>query len=176
MTSRINLLLIWVAIGIMGRLVIHIPDVTPLTSLCLLSSTIFPKRVSVAIIFITLILSDFLLQIIFKQSQFGIWSLFNYSGWFLVILIGFGFAKNPSFKNSIYFTVFSAFIFWLWSNLGTFCFSFGLYSHTLNGLMQCYIAALPFLRNAVLGSLVWTVVLIFCLKIPNLKTSIKSHA
>ena len=37
-----------------------------------------------------------------------------------------------------------------------------MFSHTLNGILMCYIAALPFLRNALCGDMLWMVTL-FCL-------------
>ena len=34
-----------------------------------------------------------------------------------------------------------------------------MYTLTLNGLVECYVAALPFLRNALVGDLAWGLVL-----------------
>jgi hypothetical protein len=34
--------------------------------------------------------------------------------------------------------------------------SSGMYEHTLSGLVSCYVAALPFLRNSLLGDLFWS--------------------
>ncbi len=49
-------------------------------------------------------------------------------------------------------------LYWLWTNFGTWlCSSF--YPHNLSGLSECFIAGLPFLRNAVFGDLVWTTAL-----------------
>ena len=31
-----------------------------------------------------------------------------------------------------------------------------MYPHTLDGLVSCYVAALPFLRNTFAGDLMWT--------------------
>src|SRR5262249_8015345 len=46
-------------------------------------------------------------------------------------------------------------LFFLLSNGAVWAFS-GMYSLTWQGLVQCYVAALPFLENTVLGDLVWT--------------------
>src|SRR5262245_21949139 len=37
--------------------------------------------------------------------------------------------------------------------------SSGMYAADLNGLVDCYVAALPFLRNTVLGDMFWTALL-----------------
>jgi hypothetical protein len=49
-------------------------------------------------------------------------------------------------------------IFFVTTNFAVWAFS-GIYPRTLDGLMQCYIAALPFLDKTVLGDLFWTAVL-----------------
>lgn len=45
-------------------------------------------------------------------------------------------------------------VFFLLSNASVWAFS-GIYSHTVVGLGQCFLAALPFFRNALIGDLVW---------------------
>ncbi|MGB9395411.1 MAG: DUF6580 family putative transport protein [Pseudolabrys sp.] len=49
-------------------------------------------------------------------------------------------------------------IFFVTTNFAVWAFS-GIYPLTLEGLMQCYVAALPFLDKTVLGDLFWTAVL-----------------
>jgi hypothetical protein len=44
--------------------------------------------------------------------------------------------------------------FWIWTNFGVWATS-GLYSKTLTGLGECYIAALPFLLNSLIGDMIW---------------------
>ena len=49
-------------------------------------------------------------------------------------------------------------LFFLLSNGAVWAFS-GMYPLTMDGLVQCYVAALPFLEKTVLGDLFWTAVL-----------------
>ena len=49
-------------------------------------------------------------------------------------------------------------IFFVTTNFAVWAFG-PLYPHTLQGLTQCYVAALPFLDKTVLGDLFWTAVL-----------------
>ncbi len=147
--------LIWLLIGIIGRCVIHIPDVTPLTTLCLFSSTVFSKRQSCLMLLLILVLSDLCLHYLLPIPAFGSWTIFTYSGWFMTLGLGFLFSKNRTEFSWIYYTVFASFLFWLWTNFGTWITT-TLYPHTLQGFCECYIAALPFLRNSVIGSVVWS--------------------
>ncbi|MCX7121436.1 MAG: hypothetical protein NTZ67_06650 [Gammaproteobacteria bacterium] len=158
------MIILWILFGMLGRLVIHIPNVTPLTSLCLLAPSVFSRRNSFLIILSVLFLSDLCLHFIFHYAVFGYWTLFNYSGWLAVILFGFFLGKNPGILRALSFTLYSSFLFWLWTNFGTWCTT-TIYAHTTLGLMNCYIAALPFLRNAAVGSLLWTTALILMLRV-----------
>ena len=49
-------------------------------------------------------------------------------------------------------------IFFVSTNFAVWAFN-GMYPMTWQGLMQCYVAALPFLDKTVLGDLMWTAVL-----------------
>lgn len=162
--------LLWILVGIIGRLVIHIPDVTPLTSLALLAPTVFSKRLSIAMMLGILILSDCLLHLFFHYPVLGLWSLFNYSGWIAIVLFGFMFSKNPRFLSALAYTFFSALFFWVWTDFGTWCAG-GLYSHTLDGLTACFVMALPFLKYSIIGSLVWTAGLMICLRFRNARST-----
>jgi hypothetical protein len=48
----------------------------------------------------------------------------------------------------------SSLIFFFLSNLGVW--SLGGYTYTIQGLITCYVFALPFLLNTLIGDLVWT--------------------
>ena len=54
--------------------------------------------------------------------------------------------------------VVSSVLFWLLSNFAVWAFS-GMYPMTWQGIVQCYVAALPFLEKTMLGDLFWTAVL-----------------
>jgi hypothetical protein len=52
----------------------------------------------------------------------------------------------------------SSVLFFVLTNFGVWAFD-ALYPKTLEGLMACYVAAIPFFRNTLLGDLSYTVVL-----------------
>jgi len=45
--------------------------------------------------------------------------------------------------------------FFLTTNFAVWAFD-GIYSHDLAGLTACYVAALPFFKNTIIGDLFWT--------------------
>ena len=152
-----NKIVVCIAIAVLGRLIVHVPDVTPLSALALLSPVIFSKRLSFFITFFSLLLSDFALHILLHEPWFGNWSWFTYSGWLGVTALGCIFIQTSfqaRFSRASALAVISSFLFWVWTNFGTWLTAH-LYPLTSQGLLDCYIAALPFLRNALIGSVIW---------------------
>jgi hypothetical protein len=154
------MIFLFILIGVIGRLIIHIPDVTPLTSLALFAPTVFSKRTSFLMMLITLLLSDVCLHFFLGYSIFGSWTFFTYSGWLGTIFFGFLFSQKPVFSRAFTLTFFATLCFWIWTNFGTWITT-NLYSHDFSGLLQCYIVAIPFLKCGLLGSWAWTIVLFY---------------
>lgn len=162
-TRLFLLLVVWLLLAVVGRIVPHLPNMTPLMSLCLLSSGVFGRRLAFFFMLVTLAVSDVFLATIFHYAAFGSWSWFTYTGFVGIVLLGFalpGFALSPEWNITklVGFTMSASVLFWWWTNLGVWLSS-GLYSHTLAGLLACYALALPFLSNAVLGDLGWVALL-----------------
>lgn len=157
--DRLILMVIYIAIGVLSRILPHFPNVTAMTSLCILTGTQFPRIWSFLTITLTLLISDLMLAYLFHYTVWGDWTVINYFGFIVISFFAAHFVSNK--KSSLWIYLFCGSVgFWLWSNLGTWFLS-GMYQHTTNGLIACYIAALPFLRNAVFGDFVWMGVIVF---------------
>jgi len=146
--------IIWiVAIGVFGRLMPHVPNVTPIMGLSLFASANLSRWLSFLAILVTLFVSDICLALVFGYPIIGYFTLFTYTGFALTILIG---SRLQYTKRSFPFYILGAsFGFWIWTNFGVWLTS-GFYPKTLVGLAACYSMALPFLRNALIGDLVWS--------------------
>lgn len=146
-----KILLIWVLIAVIGRLIPHPPDVTPLMSLSVLAGMNFDKSKALIFTMIALFLSDWVLAFWQGYGVFGNWSLFTYSGFAAVI---FFVPRVRGLSGSLIGVLLASLGFWLWTNFGSWLLS-GLYMHSWQGLLLCYTAALPFLHNALIGDAVW---------------------
>ena len=146
--------IIWVAIiGVVGRLITPIPNITPLTSTSLFAGANLPRSLSFLTIFITLLVSDICLAFMRGYPIIGYFTLFNYTGFAAIVFLGSRFKCS---KWGFIFYVFgSSCGFWLWTNFGVWLTS-GLYPRTLEGFMACYYFALPFLRNSLIGDVIWS--------------------
>ena len=74
-------------------------------------------------------------------------------GFAVIILLGPKMNKHP-----LLYLLGSTVGFWLWTNFGAWLWN-PVYAANFQGLFNCYIAGLPFLRNACIGNLIWMVVI-----------------
>lgn len=93
--------------------------------------------------------------------------LFTWSAWALIGLLGLFLRKKKktSFKFSMQLTgmgVIASCLFFIWTNFGVWLL-FPMYPHTWQGLVQCYIMGLPFLRYSLVGNLIIVPVVSFSL-------------
>lgn len=148
--------MLYVVIATLGRLIPHMPNFTPTTNLCVFAGKNLNKGLAILLTLVAIFLSDIGLSYIYGYKILGLWSLFTYSGFVAMILFG-SWSKNKNLP--IVFTIiFSELGFWAWTNFGSWLIN-PMYSKNTIGLMNCCIAGLPFLRNALMGDMVWMVVI-----------------
>lgn len=152
--------IIWVmVIGIFGRLIPHLPNMTPIIGLSLFVGANLSRSAAVTLIILTLLISDLCLALFLGYPAVGYFTLFTYSGTAMVGIISSTLAYS---KRSFPFYVLGATCgFWVWTNFGVWLTS-GMYLWTVDGLLSCYCLALPFLRNALIGDMVWGCLIFGC--------------
>lgn len=155
--DRYLLAIAWIILGALGRLLPHPPNVTPMTSIALFGGSQLGRALGFAVVMISMILGDIGLAYLMGYQAFGAWSLFTYTGFAAIILAGSWLRSTPSALRTLGFLLGSSLGFWLWTNFGLWAVGGegALYPRTMEGLVACYVAALPFLRNALAGDLIW---------------------
>ena len=138
-----------IVIGVMTRLVPHPPNFTPILSFALLSGVYSKNNLGIFIPISIMLLSDMILG-----SHAAVFWV--YSSLFVIYIIGYYFIKNISFKNVLLGAVAGSFIFFILTNLGVW---FVGYPKTVNGLITCFIAAIPFYKNTLLSAVIYTSVI-----------------
>jgi len=149
--------IVLIIIGILSRLVPHIPNVNPLISISLIAGRNFSSFIAFSVLFFTMFISDIGLALLFGYPIFSYWTLFTYTGFIAITFISSK-LKYSSKALPIYI-FFSSFAFWIWTNFGVWLTS-DMYYKTLIGLINCYIAALPFLGNSLLGDMIWGILIL----------------
>ena len=145
--NSIKLILLYSILIFFGRLVPHIPNFTPIFAVIIFSSY-FKINLNNKIIFvlIPLILSDLFLG--FYKINFWV-----YSTYILLILINDKFL-NKNLKYVILKALSYNFIFYIITNFAVW-FGSSFYTKDLNGLLECYILAIPFFGNAIISTLIF---------------------
>jgi len=152
--SKVLIAIFIVLLGVLSRVflnkLIAIPNFEMVTSLSLVSGSflggVFAPLIPLLIIF----LSD----IYFGNS---IIYLFTWSAFVLIGIFGVIFKRNSKY----YFLkitsggIISVLFFYLWTNFGWWLTS-GMYPMNSQGLIICYLAAIPFLRNQLASVLIFT--------------------
>ena len=134
------------------RLLPHWPNVSPVAAMALFGGAYFSdKRLAFIIPFMALFLSDLILGL--HNTM-----VFVYAGFALTVAIGFLLKDRVSMTNTAFAAVASSVLFFLLTNLGVWMTS-TLYVKSAAGLMQAYVAGLPFLQNSLLGNLVFVAVI-----------------
>ena len=133
--------------AILSRFLPHPPNFTPIAAIALLSSKGFVNRwVAFLIPIVSLFISDLFLGLHTTIP-------FVYGSFILIALLG-RYVK----KINIFSVLLSSSIFFLVTNLGVWLLNYPL---SVEGLFQCYILALPFFLNTVIGDLVYGALLIY---------------
>jgi hypothetical protein len=134
------------------RLLPHPANVTPIAALALFGGASFSDRRLAFIAPLTaLLLSDLLLGL-YRGMEY------QYASFALTVCLGLMLRNRQTVLTVAGAGVASALIFFVISDLGVWLTS-PLYAKTVSGLMACYVAAIPFLRNMVLGDLFYTALL-----------------
>lgn len=153
-----------IVLAVMSRMLPHPANFTPLAAIALFAGAYFLDRkwafvVPVAALFA----GDLLLQVRYwtGHAEFpGFYPdmVFVYGSLLAVSAIGLGLRGRVNPLRLGASALAGGLVFFLVTNFGVWL-TYSMYPKNLMGLMECYVAGLPFYRNAVLGDLVYTAVI-----------------
>ncbi len=145
--------LIIIVFGIaLFRVLPHPPNVSPVAAMALFGGAYFAdKRMAFILPFAALILSDLIIG--FHNSM-----IFVYAGFALTVGMGIWMQKKITVNRVAATAVASTLLFFIITNFGAWMMN-GMYPMNAGGLMQAYVAGIPFLQNSLLGNLAFTAVM-----------------
>jgi hypothetical protein len=141
-----------ILLAVLIRLLPHPPNMAPITAMALFGGIYLDKKYALVIPLVALFLSDFVLG--FHDTM-----LFVYGSFLLSGIIGLLIRKHKSFGIILIGSLVASFSFFLITNFGVWLVG-NMYPHTVSGLVDCYLLALPFFRNTLSGDLFYVVVLV----------------
>lgn len=132
--------------GAVMRLIPHWPNFTPIAAMALFGGAYLKKRQMAFIIpLAAMLVSDMILG--FHQ-----WMLAVYASFAMVVFIGMYLRQRIGVGSVLLATVTSSLLFFVVTNFAIWLGS-PFYPQNPAGLMECYIAGLPFLNNGIMGDL-----------------------
>ncbi len=128
------------------RLLPHLPNVSPVAAMALFGGVYFAdKRLAFIVPFLALLFSDLILGL--HNTM-----LFVYGGFGLTVVIGMWLSHRVTITNTALATMVASVAFFLITNFGAWLTS-GIYASTTEGLIQAYVAGIPFFQNSLMGNL-----------------------
>ena len=146
-----------------SRLIPHPPNFTPIIAVAIMSSYFFKNiYLSFATLLVSMLLADAFIG--FYSNMF-----FVYFSLLLIVFIFHRISEKMNFKNLFICGFIGSLIFFIISNFGVWFLGGpgGLdvpYEKNLNGLVECYILAIPFFGNTFLSTLIFSYPAIFIYK------------
>jgi len=153
-TKKILLIVCLIILAVSWRVINHnynfAPNLELVTVVSVLAAIIIGYKAALIVPISTMILSDL---IIGNTSIFIFtWSSFVIIGLAALLLRKQSEKPKSQILYSVGFAVASSFFFFIVTNLGVW--AQGWYPATITGLINCFIAAIPFYRNMLIGNLI----------------------
>ena len=146
-TLEFLIALLFVLIGISLRLFPHPPNFAPIAAIALFSGAYLSRKMALILPLVTMAISD--LFIGYYEPKLMI---FVYGSFLLCVTLGFWLKKHKKWYTILGSSLFGAIIFFLLTNFAVWAFT-PWYQKSMLGLIHCFLMALPFFRNTLLGNL-----------------------
>ncbi len=147
----VGVLFLLIILGVAGRLLPHPPNFTPVAAIALFSGFFFSNRyVSYFAVLAIMAFTDLLIGLYEYKLMLVIYGAMLFPFVFRALLR----SKLSAFRIGIA-TVSGSVFFFITTNFAVWLFA-DWYSKSFEGLIQCYIAGLPFFKNTLLGDFFWS--------------------
>jgi len=151
----------------LSRLIPFLPNFQPIMGIAVFSAIIFSKNryLAFGVPLVSMLLSDLLLSL-FSVKLLGYYAgfydtiIFTYLGFALITLSSSFFIKNTKISSILLGSASGAVIFFIITNFGSWLYGLDInnlpYSKDLKGFLYCYTSALPFFKNTLISSILFT--------------------
>ena len=149
--NKIVILMVLAGLGFLVRLLPHPWNFSPVPGIAIFAAVYLGGRKSLFLPIFILFLSDIFLGFYEWKLMLAV-----YLSLFLCPLIGFWLKKHKKWQIVVGSSLLCSVSFFFITNLAVWAFT-SWYPKSFSGLIQCYLAAMPFFRNTLLGNFFYTV-------------------
>ncbi len=144
--SRYVYAFILILAAALSRMLPHPANMVPVTALALFGGVYLDRKLTFIVPLAAMLVTDWFIG-------FHSTILWVYVSFLLIGLVGLWLRNHRGVLPTVGATVTGSVLFYLITNLGVWLSPPYMYEQTLNGLIQCYVAAIPFLRNTLAGDI-----------------------
>ena len=153
MNTKVLLIASIIFLDSLTRLVPHLPNFTPVLALAIFGGAYLPNRIiALSLPILAMFLSDLIIG--FHSQIYAV-----YITIIILSLLG-NMIKTKNIKNLAIIGFAGSLIFFMITNFSVWL-SGGLYPLTIDGLLECYIMAIPFFHNTLISTLLFLGILFF---------------
>ena len=142
----------------------HWWNIAPVGAMALLGGMYMGRRYALWVPLAVLAMSDVVLNVWMGYPMFYGPRVFDYGAFLLIGLLGL-WARDRKVATKISAVIATPFLFFLISNFAVWMFGMSLanepYAKTFSGLVECYVAGLPFLQGTIIGD--WSFMALFAI-------------
>ncbi len=156
---RFGVLAVLVLLAALTRLLPHPPNFTAVGAMALFGGAFFSNRVAALLVpLASLWISDLVLNnVVYSEynpsfAWFTPGGYWMYGGFALVVGLGILLLEKVNFTNLLAASLSASVLFYLVTNFGVW-YGSSMYPATREGLVACYVAAIPFFGNTLAGDL-----------------------
>lgn len=148
-----SIAVILIIIGIVFRFLPHPPNFTPIAAIALFGGVYFSRKLAFILPMAAMVISDIFIGFYEPKLMASV-----YGSFLLCVVLGFWLKKNKKWYTVLGGSISASIIFFVITNFAVWAFTFW-YPHNFSGLIQCYLMALPFFKNTLLGDLSYVIIL-----------------
>ena len=136
-----------ILIGVVLRFLPHPPNFAPISAIALFGGVYLGRKTAFLLPLAAMVISDIFIGYYETALMISV-----YGSFLICVVLGFWLKKHKKWYTVLGGSVFGAVLFFIITNFAVWAFT-PWYAKTVAGLIQCYLMALPFLRNSLLGDL-----------------------
>ena len=143
--SRYIYAFILILAAALSRMLPHLPNMVPVTALALFAGVYLDRRLTFVVPMAAMLITDWFIG-------FHSTAIWVYASFVVIGFVGLWLRNHQGVVATIGASVTGSLLFYLITNFGVWLSPPFMYEQTLSGLVQCYVAAIPFFRNTLAGN------------------------
>ena len=146
--AKIGIAVLLIMVAALSRLLPHPSNFTPVAAIALFAGVYLDRRFASAVAIVALLISDYFLG--FYSEIYWV-----YGSFVLIGLIGLWLRSHKKPMVVLGGTLASSILFFVVTNFGVWVKPGSMYASNWSGLIECYVAAIPFFRNTLAGDVIF---------------------